>query len=197
MGSECDDFDIYLASRSPRRRELLEQVAIRYRLVDSEIPEIPEVGEKPVDFVLRMAREKAHAGKGLIDSCQDKPVLGADTAVVVNNEILGKPNDRQHGLDMLALLSGKTHQVMTAVALLHADEIKTEVNISQVTFRKLSQGEGEDYWRTGEPVDKAGAYAIQGRAAMFIANLEGSYSGVVGLPLFETIKLLKECGIKP
>ena len=197
MGSDCDDFDIFLASRSPRRRELLAQVGIRYRLVDSEIQEIPGPDEKPVDFVLRMAREKAHAGKGLIDSCQDKPVLGADTAVVVNNEILGKPSDRQHGLDMLARLSGKTHQVMTAVALLHAGDTRTRVNISQVTFRKLNLGECEDYWQTGEPVDKAGAYAIQGRAAVFITNLEGSYSGVMGLPLYETTELLKECGIKP
>lgn len=191
-----DDFDIYLASASPRRRELLQQIGVRYRLVKSDIPEIPRPGETAREFVLRMAVEKAQAGKGNIDSFKDKPVLGADTAVVVDNEIFGKPRDKAHGLAMLAQLSGRTHEVISAVALA-GETVMTRLNISQVSFRQTSAAEREKYWQTDEPIDKAGAYGIQGMAAIFINELHGSYSAVMGLPLFETAELLQEAGIRP
>jgi len=191
-----DDFDIYLASASPRRRELLEQIGVRYRLLKSDIPELPEAGESARDFVIRMAIEKAQAGKGYIDSYTHKPVLGADTAVVVDNEILGKPRDKAHGLDMLARLSGRSHEVISAVALM-GEEMNTRLNVSRVSFRQTSAAEREKYWQTGEPKDKAGAYGIQGKAAIFINGLEGSYSAVMGLPLYETSELLEQAGIKP
>lgn len=191
-----DDFDIYLASASPRRRELLEQIGVRYRLLKSDIPELPIAGESARDFVIRMAIEKAQAGKGSLDSCDHKPVLGADTAVVVDNDILGKPLDKAHGLDMLARLSGRSHEVISAVALI-GEVTMTRVNISQVSFRQTSNTEREKYWQTGEPKDKAGAYGIQGKAAIFICELEGSYSAVMGLPLYETAELLEQAGIKP
>lgn len=191
-----DDFDIYLASTSPRRGELLEQIGVRYQLVKGDTPEIPEPGEAAQDFVIRMAIEKSQIGKGYIDADSDKPVLGADTAVVVDNEILGKPRDKVHGLDMLARLSGRTHEVISAVALT-GEETDTRLNVSKVTFRQMSDAEREKYWHTGEPIDKAGAYGIQGKAAIFISGLEGSYSAVMGLPLYETAKLLEQAGIKP
>lgn len=191
-----DDFDIYLASASPRRRELLEQIGMRYHLLKSDIPELPVVGESARDFVTRMAIEKAQAGKRWLDSCNHKPVLGADTAVVVDNEILGKPHDKTHGLAMLARLSGRTHEVISAVALV-GELTNTRLNVSRVSFRPTSAAERERYWQTGEPKDKAGAYGIQGKAAIFISGLEGSYSAVMGLPLYETAELLEQAGIKP
>lgn len=191
-----DDFDLYLASASPRRRELLEQIGVRYRLLKSDILELPEAGESARDFVTRMAIEKVQAGKGYVDSYTHKPVLGADTAVVVDNEILGKPRDRAHGLDMLARLSGRSHEVISAVALM-GEEMNTRLNVSRVSFRQTSAAEREKYWQTGEPKDKAGAYGIQGKAAIFISRLEGSYSAVMGLPLYETSELLEQAGIKP
>ncbi len=189
------DFDVYLASASPRRRELLEQIGVRYQLVKSEIPEIPLAGESAEEFVVRMAIEKALLGKGYTDSSVAKPVLGADTAVVVDNEILGKPRDKAHGLAMLEKLSGRSHLVISAVALVGKATCQ-RINISRVSFRQLSPAEREDYWQTGEPKDKAGAYGIQGKAAIFIDRLEGSYSAVMGLPLFETAELLEEAGIR-
>lgn len=189
------EFDIYLASASPRRRELLEQIGVSYKLVSSEIPEVPTDGESAQNFVVRMAVEKAQAGKGMIDKKLPGPVLGADTAVVVDNEILGKPQDRDNALTMLQQLSGRTHQVISAVALI-TDTVETRLSINQVSFRPLSQLEIEAYWETGEPKDKAGAYGIQGKAAIFIDRLEGSYSAVMGLPLFETADLLQAAGIK-
>lgn len=194
-----DDFDIYLASASPRRRELLEQIGVRYRLLKSDIPELPVAGESAEDFVIRMAIEKAQAGWDCLDSDNYKlmkPVLGADTAVVIDNEILGKPRDRTHGLAMLERLSGCTHEVLSAVALM-GELMNTRLNVSKVTFRTTSAAERERYWQTGEPKDKAGAYGIQGKAAIFINSLEGSYSAVMGLPLYETAELLEQAGIKP
>jgi len=192
----ADDFDIYLASASPRRRELLAQIGIRYRLLRSDIPEIPAAGETAQDFVIRMALEKAQAGKGYIGADKPKPVLGADTAVVVDNKILGKPQNKEHGLAMLESLSGRTHEVMSAVALV-GEKTDIRLNISKVSFRQTSAYEREGYWQTGEPNDKAGAYGIQGIAAIFISGLEGSYSAVMGLPLYETAELLEQAGIKP
>ena len=189
------DFDVYLASASPRRRELLAQIGVRYTLISCDIPEIPLDGESPQNFVLRMAVEKAQAGKGIVGDTGQKPVLGADTAVVVDNEILGKPRDRQHALSMLQQLSGRRHEVISAVALI-TDKVETRISSSQVSFRSLAKSEIEAYWASGEPQDKAGAYGIQGKAAIFIDRLEGSYSAVMGLPLFETADLLQAAGIR-
>jgi len=189
-----DDFDIYLASSSPRRRELLDQIGVRYRLINIAIPETPKEGESAQAFVLRMAMEKAQAGKGYQGINTHKPVLGADTAVVVDNDILGKPRNRSDALSMLARLSGRWHEVISAVALI-GETSATRVNISRVHFRQISDAECENYWQTGEPKDKAGAYGIQGKAAIFINELQGSYSAVMGLPLYETSELLEQAGI--
>lgn len=191
------EHDIYLASASPRRRELLDQIGIRYRLLSVDVPEVPEPGEAPEMYVLRVALDKAKAGHACLATDDPAPVLGADTAVVIDGEVLGKPRGRDDALAMLRRLSGQTHQVMSAVALVDGDGIAhSRLSVNAVTFRTLSGEEAEAYWGTGEPVDKAGGYAIQGRAAMFIERLEGSYSAVMGLPLFETAELLSECGIK-
>ena len=189
-------FDIYLASASPRRRELLTQIGIRYELLKVTVPEIPLPGEKAQDFVQRVALEKAQAGKYLLSPEDTHPVLGADTAVVIDGCILGKPADRQEALGMLTSLSGRRHQVMSAVAMA-AEHAAVILNISQVAFRNLSVEEIEAYWESGECYDKAGAYAIQGRAAIFVQELRGSYSGVMGLPLYETAALLQQFGINP
>lgn len=189
-------FDIYLASASPRRRELLNQLGVRFELLKVTVPEIPLSGEQAQDFVERVALEKAQAGKCLLAADDPHPVLGADTAVVIDGGILGKPAGKREAFDMLSRLSGRSHQVMSAVAMAAEREI-VMLNISQVTFRKLGQTEIEAYWESGECHDKAGAYAIQGRAAMFIQELQGSYSGVMGLPLYETAMLLQQFGINP
>ena len=189
-------FDIYLASASPRRRELLTQIGISFELLQVTVPEVPCRGETPPDFVQRVALEKAHAGRTLLPPADPHPVLGADTAVVIDDCILGNPADRQEALDMLVRLSGRRHYVMSAVAIV-AEHAAVKLNISQVTFRELSRAEIEAYWASGECHDKAGAYAIQGRAAMFIQELQGSYSGVMGLPLYETAGLLQQFGINP
>mgnify|MGYP001817715584 FL=1 len=185
---------IYLASMSPRRQELLQQIGVEHTLLKVEIDETPNPGEPPVDFVRRLALEKARAGHAQLVEADTMPVLGADTAVVIGDTIMGKPHDRVHGIAMLEQLSGRTHQVMTAVALVGAHEAVL-VSISDVTFDTLDAGVCEAYWATGEPVDKAGGYAIQGLASAFVTRLEGSYSGVVGLPLNETAALLREFDI--
>ncbi|HYQ91716.1 MAG TPA: Maf family protein [Candidatus Competibacteraceae bacterium] len=190
---------IYLASSSPRRRELLEQIGVSYRTVAVEVDETPLPGEEPATYVGRLALAKARAGWEVLITRQSGPrpipVLGADTAVVLDGVFLGKPRDRSEGLAILTALSGREHQVMSAVALVAGDCSALRVQESRVRFRALTQTECEAYWDTGEPVDKAGAYGIQGRAAVFITRLEGSYSGVMGLPLFETAELLREFGI--
>ncbi|MCW9024146.1 MAG: Maf family nucleotide pyrophosphatase [Gammaproteobacteria bacterium] len=186
-----DPFQIYLASGSPRRQELLDQIGVRYQLIKQDVPEEVQPGETPEMFVTRLALEKARAGMQSLKAQNDKPVLGADTAVVVDDQILGKPIDREDGLNMLSLLSGRCHKVYSAVALISpSGQEQCRVNCSQVCFRELSMQDREDYWATGECADKAGAYGIQGQAAVFITKLEGSYSGVMGLPLFETAELL-------
>ena len=187
-------FDLYLASSSPRRRELLDQIGVRYRIVNIDVPEIPGADETPEGFARRVAIDKARAGWASLEPSLRKPVLGADTVVVIDAEILGKPRDRAHALAMLAKLSGRTHEVITAVAIMDG-EIHTELNRSQVSFAEMSKTEQIAYWETGEPRDKAGAYAIQGLAGRYIRQLSGSYSGVMGLPLYETTRLLKEVGI--
>ncbi len=184
---------IFLASSSPRRRELLEQIGVVYQVVEVRVDEALHAGEAPELYVVRLALAKAQAGHAI---CGDRPVLGADTAVVIDGAILGKPRDRADGLAMLARLAGRTHHVYTGVALVDAaGEAHTLLSVSAVTFRDIAEAERSAYWDSGEPADKAGGYAVQGLGAVFIARLEGSYSGVMGLPLFETAALLRGCGI--
>lgn len=187
--------DIYLASSSPRRRELLDQIGVRYGWLAADVEEIPKPGESPEVFVLRLALEKARAGLQARGSRPALPVLGADTAVVLDDALLGKPETQEQGVAMLQQLSGKTHRVLTAMALADGEREATRLSVSYVSFREIALEEANRYWKTGEPWDKAGGYAIQGRAAVFIERLEGSYSGVMGLPLFETAQLLDEFGV--
>ena len=184
---------IYLASTSPRRRELLEQIGVAYQVVGAPVDETPRGGEAPEVYVLRMALEKARAGHAQAAD-KPRPVLGADTTVVVGGAVLGKPRDRADGIAMLRRLSGVTHHVYSGVALVDADREATRLSVSAVSFREIAERECAAYWQSGEPTDKAGGYAIQGRGALFVARLEGSYSGVMGLPLFETAELLREFG---
>lgn len=188
------DFHLYLASASPRRAELLEQIGIRYRQMSPAVDERLLPGEDAGEYVQRLALAKAQAGRAGLSSGDNHPVLGADTAVVVDGEVFGKPQDRDDGLRMLARLSGRCHEVYSAVAIVgRLSEVRC--NISKVCFRPLSADEVQAYWASGEPADKAGGYAVQGLGAMFIERLEGSYSGVMGLPLFETGSLLLGEGI--
>lgn len=186
---------LVLASRSPRRRELLTQIGIRYTCVSADIDETPRAGEQPDRYVQRLALAKARAGLAAGDG--RLPVLGSDTAVVLDGEILGKPADRDNAIAMLSALSGRQHQVMSAVALVDARCSAVDLSISQVSFRPLSASEIQAYCDTDEPYDKAGAYGIQGLAGLFVATLNGSYSGVMGLPLHITGALLKQFGIDP
>jgi septum formation protein len=190
------DFQIYLASRSPRRRELLTQIGVRFAVLEADTDETRHPGEQPEDYVLRLALEKARAVRQSMPRADDRPVLGADTAVVVGERILGKPEDREDALGMMRLLSGRAHRVLTAVALISADGERTDLSETRVTFRTLDEDEVLRYWRTGEPRDKAGGYGIQGYGALFVSGLNGSYSGVMGLPLFETGRLLAQVGIE-
>ena len=186
---------LHLASASPRRRELLAQIGVPFVTLIASIDETALPGEPAERYVERLAREKAQAGLAALGDPADAVVLGADTAVVLDGRILGKPADRAECLATLAALSGREHQVLTAVALASAQRIESRVVVSRVRFRPLRAGEAEAYWATGEPCDKAGSYGIQGLAAVFVSQLEGSYSAVVGLPLCETAQLLGEFGI--
>jgi septum formation protein len=187
---------IYLASRSPRRRELLSQIGVRFHLLLfrerlGERPEVDETvleGEAPAAYVERMARAKAEAGWKR--NLPQAPVLAADTTVALGGRILGKPRDRNEAAEMLAVLSGERHEVLTGVALKHDNQMEFALSISEVLLTKISEEEIAQYVASGESDDKAGAYAIQGRAARFIVELRGSYSGVMGLPLYETSLLL-------
>jgi septum formation protein len=187
---------LYLASRSPRRLELLKQIGVSVTLVDVEIDETRWTGESPETYVLRVALEKARAGCAAIREDEPRAVLGADTAVVVGDLTLGKPSDRESAARMLRVLSGRSHRVLTGVALIAQGRELTDLSDNQVTFRTLQEYEIQGYWDTGEPMDKAGAYAIQGHGALFVSDLRGSYSGVMGLPLFETGRLLDAAGIE-
>lgn len=184
---------IYLASQSPRRRALLEQIGIRPEVVALEIDEAVGLEEPPEDYVRRLALAKARAAAGRGDP--RVLTLAADTAVVVDTEILGKPQGRAAALEMLAKLSGRAHRVLSGVAVVRGDWQAYRLCVSRVHFRATTAQERIAYWESGEGADKAGAYAIQGRGAIFIARLEGSYSGVMGLPLFETAVLLRSAGI--
>lgn len=185
---------IILASASPRRQQLLNQVGVTYRAVGADVDESAEAGELAADYVRRIAARKAH-WVAAHEACE-LPVLAADTAVVLRGKILGKPGNPAAAREMLGSLSGQVHEVISAVVLLtqKGDEFQ-RTNVSTVTFAPLDPAWIEAYCTTGEPLDKAGAYAIQGYAAQFISRLEGSYSGVMGLPLFETMDLLQCAGI--
>lgn len=188
---------IILASASPRRAELLNQIDISFRQCAVDLDESVLGGESPRDYVQRLALAKAAAGWRQSREC-GLPVLGSDTTVVIGGDILGKPESREQGLAMLQSLSGNTHSVMTAVALQHGERCCSALSVTEVSFRPLSMAEIENYWHSGEPQGKAGGYAIQGRGAVFVEGIKGSYSGVVGLPLAETWQLLQqmdvECG---
>jgi septum formation protein len=198
------DRSIYLASRSPRRRELLAQIGVRFHLLlfrdkpetDPELDEVPLAGETPVTYVERVARAKAQAGWKRLEqrNLPRAAVLAADTTVALDGRILGKPADRRESAEMLAALSGTRHQVLTAVAVKHDFQFECVLQSSEVEFKPLSADEIRQYVATGECDDKAGAYAIQGRAAQFVVELRGSYSGVMGLPLYETAQLLERMG---
>ena len=197
---------IYLASKSPRRQELLRQLGVDFTELllreaagrRRDVVEAPRKDESPIEYIKRVARTKASVGwhqmvrRGL----DPKPVLAADTEVVLDGAVLGKPKDATSATDMLRRLSGRTHEVSTAVALRWNTQIMIAVSSSRVTFRALIDDEIERYVATSEPFDKAGAYAIQGRAAAFVSHLEGSYSGVMGLPLFETAEILSKIGLQ-
>lgn len=186
---------LILASASPRRRELLDQIGVAYHVHAADIPECPGPGETPEAYVQRVAADKSLAvwqmGGG---AC---PVLAADTEVVLDGAILGKPQDQAHAAAMLASLAGREHQVLSAVSLRAGDEHWQALSVSTVAFRAISPEEIAAYWASGEPCGKAGAYAIQGLGAVFIRHLAGSYSGVMGLPVYETAQLLARIGLGP
>ncbi len=188
------DASIILASASPRRRDLLDQIGMSYHVIVSEIDEDSRDGEKPDQYVSRVAREKAVHVKNMEEVVL--PVLAADTAVVIDGRILGKPVDRKHAVEMLRDLSGRTHEVWSAVALLqNSGKLLECLSLSQLTFSTLSADWIEAYCNTLDPMDKAGAYGVQGMAAQKISRLEGSYSGVMGLPLYETSEMLAAAGL--
>lgn len=193
-GSEALNF-IYLASASPRRRELLRQLGLDFEVVPANIDESIQAGEEPAAYVERLALEKGRAARVLLER-QDAPVLAADTAVILDGVILGKPRDEADAADMLARLSGCSHDVLTSVAVLDAATEEVTVNRTSVRFRTIQPAEIGAYWRSGEPAGKAGGYAIQGLGAVFIEAIHGSYSGVMGLPLFETARLLAGFGYR-
>lgn len=187
---------IILASASLRRSQLLTQIGVRHELLATDLDEQPLPGEGPADYVRRLAREKALAGLAALGGRSDRPVLAADTTVVLDGQIYGKPAGEPEGVAMLMALGGRSHEVLTAVALAEGAGLRTALNVSRVTFRALDEQECRCYWATGEPAGKAGAYAVQGLAAVFISRLEGSFSCVMGLPLFETAALLDAAGVR-
>jgi septum formation protein len=198
---------IYLASRSPRRRELLNQLGIDHQVLTQRIkaergPDVnedPLPGEKPRDYVLRVCRDKVESGwmRVVQRKLPLRGVLAADTTVCIGDEILGTPADAAEAADFLARLSGREHEVLTAVAFKFGERMETELSATAVRFRALEPAEIARYVDSGEPMDKAGAYGIQGRAGAFITEIRGSYSGVMGLPLYETAQLLSRFGIRP
>mgnify|MGYP001824062094 FL=1 len=188
---------IILASASPRRQQLLEQIGITAIARGVDLDETRKPGEPVAEYVNRLAMEKAQLGAELIDNTQSLPVLGSDTIVEIDGNVLGKPENREAAKDMLRLLSGKKHAVHTSVAIVTRDEILSDISRSIVEFKHLSEDEIERYVATGEADDKAGSYAVQGLAAQFIKNINGSFSGIMGLPVYETVRLLKKCGVDP
>jgi septum formation protein len=200
------DQKIYLASKSPRRRELLRQIGVEFELLllrentarGPDVPELVQPGETPLAYVERVTREKAETASDTMLSrrLRVRPVLTADTTVTLNGRILNKPADDAEALAMLRMLSGSTHQVLTSIALKHHEEFWQTTHMSEVTFATLSEETMRAYCAMPEPYDKAGGYAIQGRAAQFITHIAGSQSGIMGLPLYETAQLLQQAGIR-
>ena len=188
---------IILASASPRRRELLQQICVQAKVQSVDIDESQKQNESVNDYVERLAMEKARRGFDTISNEKKLPVLGSDTIVEIDGEVLGKPENRQHAKKMLMQLSGKNHEVHTSVAIVTHDKSVMMTSSSQVEFKRLEADEIDRYLASGEADDKAGAYAIQGIAAQFVKNINGSFSGVMGLPLYETVELLKRCGVTP
>jgi septum formation protein len=197
---------IYLASRSPRRRELLKQIGVNFDVLllredpsrGEDVDERAAPGETPQDYVTRIAKAKAELGwvRILQRRLRPNPVLGADTSVVLDGDLLRKPENRQDAEQLLAKLSGRSHEVLSAVALCYREQVQFRLSSTTVDFRPITEPEIRRYAATGEPLDKAGAYAIQGRGAAFVRNIAGSYSGVMGLPLFETVALLQHFGFE-
>jgi septum formation protein len=187
---------IVLASASLRRSQLLTQIGVHHDTWAAELDEQPDANERPADYVQRLAREKAQAARRALADRDDRPVLAADTTVVLDGRIFGKPAGEDDCVAMLTALSGRCHEVLTAVALHDGGRLRGALNVSRVTFGALTADECRRYWATGEPAGKAGAYAIQGYGAVFVARLEGSFSGVMGLPLFETAALLDAAGVR-
>jgi septum formation protein len=187
--------EICLASSSPRRRQLLEQIGIGFHVVAVGVDESPRPREAPAVYTERLALAKARTGRESAPLASRLPVLGADTAVVVDDLILGKPTSRDDAVAMLVSLAGREHRVLSAVALVAGSREAVRLNVTTVTFRPIGAEEAAAYWATGEPRDKAGGYAIQGYGAVFVAHLAGSYSGVMGLPLYETAELLRDFGV--
>ena len=199
------DQKIYLASKSPRRRELLRQIGLEFEMLvlregsgrDAAVSEVAHEGEAPENYVVRIAREKAQSGWNAVLARRlfSRPVLAADTTVTIDGHILGKPANTEEAISMLKLLSGRTHQVMTAVAVIMDDKLDEIMQRSEVRFAMIDDAALRAYCTLHEPYDKAGSYAVQGYAAQFIEHIAGSYSGIMGLPLFETTQLLKRAGI--
>ena len=180
---------LHLASASPRRAELLRALGLQFSQGGADLDERRLPDEAPADMVLRLAAEKARAIE------HEGVILAADTAVVLGDRVFGKPDDEDHAVSMLGALSAQTHTVMTGVAARRGDSLHTALSATKVRFREIAESEMHRYWQTGEPADKAGAYAVQGLGGLFVESLEGSYSGVVGLPVFETAGLLRQVGI--
>jgi len=189
------NIQLYLASKSPRRQQLLEQIGIQFTQINVDVSEERLLQENAQDYVSRIALEKARAASRVPDLDKNIPILGADTIVVLDNTILGKPTDFNNAIEMLSRLSGRAHKVLTAISVLH-DKAWSCINETKVTFRELGENEIEAYCFSDEPWDKAGGYAIQGQAAIFIKEIKGSYSGVMGLPIFETTQCLQKAGVK-
>ncbi len=189
---------LYLASQSPRRRELLSQIGVQYQVLGVDVEECMQSDETPQDYVSRLARQKSQAGWQSLASknLQAAPVLGADTIVELDGRVLEKPSSEEHGVQMLLSLSGRIHRVFTAVAVTYQQHQQLVVAVTDVGFTEISESQARRYWLTGEPRDKAGGYGIQGAGAVFVNHLSGSYSGVVGLPLFETQNLLKQFDVE-
>lgn len=188
---------LHLASKSPRRRQLLQQIGVDFSIIEVEVVELRETTEAPRDYVSRVAHDKARAGLASLagDACSDAVVLGSDTEVVLGDEVFGKPRDADDATAMLRRLSGRTHEVISAVWLVSDEREMSDVCVSQVRFATLDEAMIAAYVATGESFGKAGGYAIQGHGATLVAHLQGSYSGVMGLPLFETSQLLREFGV--
>ena len=186
---------LYLASASPRRKEILDQLGIDYKLLPQNIDETRITGEIPEDHVCRLARTKAESALLELDTNIEAACLGSDTTVVLKGDVFEKPVDEADAQRILTCLSGKTHQVLTAVALATSDLTQVLLSASKVTFKDLTDEEINKYWLTGEPADKAGAYGIQGLGGIFVKDIKGSYSGIMGLPILETVALLSTIGI--